>query len=90
MIKPTQEMMDADIATFKSIIIEKCNGKDLGVALALDKQLMQKIAEYELDIRPMILSLNLTAPTLAELFGIDITVTEKPSQETISANNENK
>ena len=79
MIKLTQEMIDADIVTFKSHIIGHCNGKSLGVALALDKQLMQKIAEYELDIRPMILSINLTAPTLSALFDIDITVMEKQS-----------
>lgn len=73
----TQSDLDAMINDFKLEVEERIGGKKLSLAMMTDKSLLQDLSQYELCLQPHIVSLGLTAPTLSELFGVGITITEK-------------
>lgn len=76
MTTPTQSDVDKMIAEFKDEILAQCGDNSIGMAIALNNNISKELGLYELFVRPEIEALGMVAPTVSEIFGIEISITE--------------
>lgn len=76
--KVTQETVDEMVSDFKKQILSMCDGKSLAMAIALgNKDIKECLYGYQEILLPEINIAGLSAPTLSEMFDIEITLTVK-------------
>ena len=74
----TQAIVDQIVAEFQSYIDEvKSKHLSFSVALCVDKGLIATLAKYELEVIPFLKEHGYTIPTLEELTGSKITLTNE-------------
>lgn len=80
-IKITQQDVDAFQSELKTMMLASIseNGS-AATALVKDPDFSYAASMYELDTAPELRKLGFEVPTLAELLGVDITITGEPGQ----------
>ncbi len=74
----TQTDIDESVEGFKKLALETFEEHGTAaMAMMRDRDFMAALSAYELDMRPALLSQGFTVPTLSELLGVDITITER-------------
>ncbi len=74
----TQTNIDEAVEGFKKMAlmtIEEHGGA--AMAMMKDSDFMAALSTYEFDMRPALLSQGFTVPTVSELLGVEITITER-------------
>lgn len=80
----TQEQLNEMINEFKDGVSEQAkeSGRSLEMLIALgDQCILQAFAMYQEDVIPAVEDHGLSAPSLSELFGIDIKLSVKDDEE---------
>ena len=73
----TQEQLDESIIQFKIMVhCISMQYPSISIAFIKEEEMRDTMLEYETEIRPLMLELGLDSPSLKELFGIELTVTE--------------